>query len=140
MKSGATWSWLWQFPELKPCYKNLTQLSSLFNPGLILFVPSFGPDLSLKQSYPRWADITILVWKLRSNVHVHTKLVLKLVFSGRVEDLLQHWRLPDPRKSLTFFMSVITWDSVKTVLAQCPERNAFPSWYSSVFRSIKFVK
>lgn len=103
-------------------------------------MPRFGPDLSLKQSYARKADITILIWKLGSNVHVHTKLILKLVSNGRVEDLLQYLRLPDPRKCLTFCMSVITWDSVKTVLAQCPHRNAFPLWYSSVFSSIKFVK
>lgn len=36
-------------------------------------------------------------------------------------------------------MSVITWDSVKTVLAQRPERNAFLQWCGSVFSSVKFL-
>lgn len=124
-------------PQLKLCYKSQTQLPSFFNPSYNSTVPSFGPDLSLKQCYLGKVDITILIWKLRNIVYLHTKLVVKLLLMA--EGSVRILGLPGPRKFLTFSMSVITLDSVKTVLAQCPERNAFLQWCGTVFSSIKFV-
>lgn len=49
---------------------------------------SFGPDLSLKQCYLGKVDITILIWKLRNIVYLHTKLVVKLLLMA--EDLLEY--------------------------------------------------
>lgn len=68
----------------RPAVKVRPNYSLYLTLVIILFVPSFGPDFSLKQCYPGKVDITILIWQLGCIMHVHTKLVLKLVFSGRV--------------------------------------------------------
>lgn len=123
VKWCTTWSWLWQFSQLKTCYKIRPNYPLSLTLVIILFVSGFGPELSLKQCCSGKVVMTILTWKLGSTVHVHTKLVLKLVSSGRVICYNTYALIQE--KDLHVCMSVITWDSVKTVLAQCPERNAF---------------